>query len=190
MRYRTPVCPVLVVIVLATSLFAQDQQQSAAEQYFTNTVLVDQNGTSHEFYRGLLKGKTVVITSFHTSCTSSVPVYNRTLEKIQAVFDVRMVSELLIISITLDPENDTPAKLRDYATKFNAGRGWLFLTGSKQNVELLLKKLGYYVEDIDSHSSLITIGNDKTSLWKKANGLAKAGDVIEIVRSVLEDEGN
>ncbi|QQS40639.1 MAG: SCO family protein [Acidobacteriota bacterium] len=190
MRYRTRVYTALVLLISAVSMFAQNEQPSAAEQYFTNTELVDQNGTPHKFFSGLLKGKTVVISSFHTSCTSTVPVYNRTLGKIQEEFKDRMGSELLIISITLDPENDTSGKLKEYAAKFNAGPGWLFLTGSKADVEFMLRKLGYYVEDIEAHNSVITVGNGKTSLWKKVNGLANAGDVIEAVRGVLDDKGN
>jgi len=50
--------------------------------------------------------------------------------------------------------------------------GWQFLTGEKQNVDLVLKKLGQYVESRDAHSNLIIVGNEPTGLWKKAFGLA------------------
>lgn len=190
MKYRTRVYAVLVLLILSVLLLAQEQQTSGAEQYFTNTELVDQDGKSWRFYQEILKGRTVVISSFHASCTSTVPIYNGSLEKIQQAFEGRMGSDLLIVSITMDPESDTPAKLKDYAPRFNAGPGWLFLTGSKQNVEFMLKKLGYYVAALEDHSSVFTIGNEKTSLWKKALGLAKSEDLIEIVRSVLDDTGN
>ncbi len=180
---------VTLLLVLAVPLYSQDSDTSAAETYFTNTVLIDQNGESHRFFEDLLKGKTVVISSFHTSCNGVALVYNRHLGKIQEAFEDRMGSELFFISITLDPEKDTPARLKEYAKKFDAGPGWLFLTGSRQNVDFMLKKLGYFVADIEDHNSTFTIGNVRTSLWKKAFGLAKAEDLIKIVRSVLDDEG-
>ena len=77
--------------------------------------------------------------------------------------------------------------LKDYARKFGAKPGWYFLSGKKQNVELALRKIGMFVEARDDHSTVMIIGNLQTGLWKKAMGLAKPEQLIEIVDSVLND---
>ena len=93
------------------------------------------------------------------------------------------------MSITVDPKNDTPDKLGAYAKRFNAKRGWYFLSGDIANVETALRKLGKYVENREAHDTVLLIGNVSTRLWKKANGLAEADEIIEIVDSVIKDQG-
>ena len=63
------------------------------------------------------------------------------------------------------------------------------LTGKKENLDWALYKLGQYVEEKESHKTVIIVGNEATGLWKKALGMAKADDLIEIVRSVADDKG-
>jgi len=187
---RTILVSFAVVIACSAALIAQDQEPPAAEKYFTNTELVDQNGKTHRFYSDILKEKVVVISCFYSSGEGVDPVLNKNLLQIQKHFKERMGSDLIIVSITVDPERDTPKVLKEYAAKLDAGPGRLFLTGAKENVDLILKKLGYYVDDPEDHSMVMLIGNDRTSLWKKALGLARPSDLIEIVQSVLEDKGN
>lgn len=84
---------------------------------------------------------------------------------------------------------DTPERLLAYAERAGAKPGWHFLTGEKADVDFVLKKLGQYVEAREAHSNLFIIGNEPTGLWKKAIGIAPAEEVIEIVESVLNDQG-
>ena len=96
---------------------------------------------------------------------------------------------VFLVSVSVDPVTDTPARLKEYAAKFHARPGWTFLTGKKENVDWALYKLGQYVEDRDSHKTVIIIGNEPTGLWKKALGLAKAEDLIKIVEEAANDKG-
>ena len=101
------------------------------------------------------------------------------------------VSDLVFfVSISVDPETDTPTRPKEYASRCKARSGWMFLTGKKENVDWALYKLGRYVEQKDGHKTVFIIGNEATGLWKKARGLAKTDDLIEIVKSVADDKGN
>jgi protein SCO1/2 len=164
-------------------------EQSAAQKYFTDVELVNQDGERVRFYSDLLKNRVVVINTFFTTCTSACPPLNRNLEKVQEAFKDRIGKDLFIISISVDPETDTPARLKEYAAKFHAVPGRLFITGKKENVDFALHKLGQYVEDKNEHSTIVIIGNERTGLWKKAFGLAQADELVAIVRSVLDDKG-
>jgi protein SCO1/2 len=162
---------------------------SAAQSYFTDTPLVDQDGRQLRFYSDLLKGKVVVINSFFTTCKDSCPVMAATLARLQERIGDRLGKSVHLISITVDPEVDTPAKLKEFAEHMKAKPGWEFVTGKKESLEIVLRKIGQYAENRDSHTSLFIIGNEQTGLWKKALGMAKPDDIISIVESVINDPG-
>jgi protein SCO1/2 len=167
----------------------QEQAQSPAAKYFSDVELLDQDGRKVRFYSDVLKGKTVVINAFFTTCTSVCPPMNRNMEKIQKALGDRVGKDVLLVSISVDPATDTPAVLKDYSQKFHAGPGWLFLTGRKENVDWALYKVGQYVESKDDHTTVIIVGNEATGLWKKMFGMGKADELLQIVRSVADDKG-
>jgi protein SCO1/2 len=87
------------------------------------------------------------------------------------------------------PETDTPPKLKEYAERMGAKQGWYFLTGTRAEVDAALRKIGQYAEAREMHKNIIIAGNDRTGLWKKAMGVAKADEVYEVVASVVDDRG-
>lgn len=164
-------------------------ESSPAAKYFSDVELTDQDGKKVRFYSDVLKGKTVVVNAFFTSCTSVCPPMNRNMEKIQEALGDRVGRDVFLVSITVDPEVDTPTRLKEYAQKFHAGRGWIFLTGKKENLDWALYKLGQYVEKKDDHKTIFIIGNEPTGLWKKAFGMANVAELIQVVESVVNDKG-
>ena len=167
----------------------QPEDSSPARKYFSDVELLDQDGRKLRFYSDVLKGKIVVVNAFFITCVSVCPPMNRNMEKIQAALGDRVGRDVFLVSLTVDPLNDTPPRMKEYAQRFHAKPGWLFLTGKKENVDWALYKLGQYVEARDDHSTIIIVGNETTGLWKKAFGLGKAEELIEIVRSVADDQG-
>jgi protein SCO1/2 len=165
------------------------QEQSAAAKYFSDVELLDQDGRKVRFYSDVLKGKTVVVNAFFTTCTSVCPPMNRNMEKIQAALGDRLGKEVFLVSISVDPATDTPPRLKEYSQKFHAKPGWLFLTGKKENVDWALYKVGQYVESKDDHTTVIIVGNETTGLWKKMLGIGKIAELVEIVESVANDKG-
>ena len=162
--------------------------QSAAQKYFTDVVLLNQDNEKMRFYSDLLKGKVVIINAFFATCLGSCLPMSRNLEKVQEALGARLGKEVNIISISVDPIVDTPASLKQYAKKLHARAGWYFLTGDKENVDFALKKLGQFVEVKENHLNIFIIGNERTGLWKKAFGLARSDELIKVVESVLNDQ--
>jgi protein SCO1/2 len=163
--------------------------QDAARSYFGDIPLVDQSGRTQRLYSDLLADRSVVIDVMFTSCTGVCPVMSRTFAHLQDWLGDRLGRDVHLISISVDPENDTPAKLAEYAARYKARPGWYFLTGSKENVEAALRKLGQKAGNREDHQNLFLIGNDRTGLWKKAFGLAKPEEIQPIVESVVNDRG-
>jgi protein SCO1/2 len=162
---------------------------SPAHAYFGDIRLIDQDGREMRLYSDLIKDKVVVIDVMFTACVGACPIMSSTFAKIQDRLGERLGKDVHLISISVDPVNDTPARLKEFAARFNARPGWFFLTGSKENVDAALRKLGQYVETREAHQNLFLIGNDRTGLWKKAFGLAKPEDIFPVVDSVVNDEG-
>lgn len=188
----------LLIVCLASSLVVGQEStakqtpdanaESAAKKYFTDVMLVNQHGEKMRFYSDLLQGKVVIINSFFATCAGSCLPLNRNLEKLQQGLGAHMGKDVHIISISVDPAVDTPANLKAYAKKLNAGPGWYFLTGTKESVEFALKKIGQFVDNKQDHLNIFIIGNERTGLWKKAFGLAKSDELMKVVDSVLADQ--
>lgn len=159
-----------------------------AKTYFTDVVLVNQNGEKVRLYSDLLQGKVVIINSFFATCAGSCLPLTRNLEKLQQALGTRMGKDVHILSISVDPAVDTPTRLKAYAKKLNAGPGWHFLTGDKESVDFALKKIGHFVDSKESHLNIFIIANERTGLWKKAFGLAKPDELMKVVDSVLNDQ--
>ena len=160
---------------------------SPAEKYFSDVELINQDGQKMRFYSDVLKDKVVVINTFFTTCTGVCPPINRTLERMQEALGDRLGKDAFLVSMSVDPETDTPVRLKEYSRRFHARPGWIFLTGKKENVDWALYKLGQYVETKDNHTNIIIIGNEPKGLWKKAFGLAKADELMKIVEDVIND---
>jgi protein SCO1/2 len=188
---------IFVLFIACSSLMAQEPSkqaptangESGAKDYFTDVLLVNQNGEKMRFFSDLLQGKVVVINSFFATCKGSCLPLNRNLEKLQKALGEHMGREVNFISISVDPTVDTPTNLKAYAKKLNAGPGWYFLTGDKENVDFALKKLGQFVDDKNDHLNIFIIANVPTGLWKKAFGLAQDVELLKVVESVLNDKG-
>lgn len=160
---------------------------SEAREYFTDTVLVDQNGQEHRFYTDLVAGRTVVINPFFATCSGSCPVMHRALRQAQATLADRLGDDVFFLSITVDPDGDTPERLRAYAEAFDAGPGWSFLTGPQANVQRILAKLGQQVSQKEAHQAIFLVGNERTGLWQKVFGLGPPEDLLAAVQAVADD---
>lgn len=146
--------------------------------------LVDVNGKPVAL-RELLDGRSAVMVNFiFTTCTTICPVMTSTFQQVQEKLgkdrnDVRMVS------ISIDPENDTPRKMKEYAARHNAGSQWLFLTGTLANSIEVQKALGVFAGEKMNHKPVTLMkAEGSRSQWVRLEGLADAGQVVEEYRKL------
>jgi protein SCO1/2 len=177
------------LVELIDRLAAPAAAPNPAQSYFGEIPLVNQDGQTMRLYSDLLRDRIVIIDFMFTSCTGACPIMSNNFAKIQDWLGNRLGKDVYLLSVTVDPVNDTPARLKEYAARYKARPGWYFLTGTKENVDAALRKLGNYVESPEAHQNLFIIGNERSGLWKKAFGLASPEALIPIVQSVVEDKG-
>jgi protein SCO1/2 len=177
---------VLASFGAASSTGTQGAEGSgAARAYFTDTVLVDQDGRSHRFYSDLVAGRVVIVNIIFTGCRSSCPIIMGRLVELQDLLGPKR-GDVSILSISVDPVLDTPQALHAYADGLKAGPGWYFLTGAKEAVDTVLRRLGNRASNPEDHSDVIVVGNDASGSWIKLTAIATTED---IARAVLEVAG-
>ena len=157
-----------------------------AEKYFPNLELLTQDGTQVHFYDDLLKGRTVLINFLFTTCKGVCSTMTANLARVQKYLADRLGRDIVMISISVDPETDTPPVLKAYAEKFNVQPGWYFLTGKKDNVEWVLYKLGGYVPDKNDHTSLLIVGNVAHGGWRKVPSLDNPAAIAKIALDLAQ----
>ena len=168
----------LLFCSLASSLSAQDHGWPVAAQVSGPDVqVITQRGERLRFNSELLKGRVAIVTGFFTSCTSMCPITQESLAHVAKLLGPRLGKDVIIVSLSVDAENDTPARMKDWAEKFHIGAGWTLATGNKADMQTLLKSLGLAVELPQRHQSLLMIGNEasgwvRISSWTPAEKLA------------------
>jgi protein SCO1 len=146
---------------------AQANQQPAT---MPDVPVLDQNGKRLRFYSDLVRGRTVAINFIYTSCTTLCPMLTANFRQVQEDLGARIGRDVELISITVDPVTDIPAKLRAFAAQFDAGPGWAFVTGAKPNIDRLLERLGQLPGKPDEHTPLVMIRNDRIGGWTHVDG--------------------
>ena len=147
--------------------------------------LLDQNGRKIRFYTDLVKGQTVAINFIFTTCTTICPPLGATFARVQKELGDKVGRDVRFISISVDPAIDTPERLKAWGAKFHAGDGWTFVTGSKPQVDELLRALGASSARREDHTPTILIGNDARGSWTRTYGLAKSSQLVQIINDAI-----
>src|SRR5262245_61598454 len=157
-----------------------------------NPVLLDQQGARVRFYDDLVAGRTVVIQFMYTRCEGACPVATSTLVAAQQQLQEHMGRDLFFVSISIDPERDTPDDLAAYARAHGVGPGWTLVTGAAADIEELRRALGAYDLDPEvdrvrsNHSAMLIIGNDRKDRWTMVSALTTATAVARAIRRVID----
>jgi len=151
---------------------------------FPNVLLRTQSGAAVRFYDDVLKGRVVTINFFFTTCTTICPRTTANLVKVQDALGASLGRDVMMISITVDPNTDTPPVLERYARAHGARPGWFFLTGSQKDIDQVRRHLGVNRDggDKTQHTGMLSYGNEATGQWAATPAMA---DPAQIARSVL-----
>ncbi len=109
-----------------------------------------------------LRGKAVALAFIYTGCPDICPMLTQKMVDVQDALGAEFGAKVAFLSITLDPERDTPEVLKDYARFWGARlEGWTFLTGSPEAVRDVTRRYGVFFAKKDDgsveHSQLTTL---------------------------------
>ena len=149
--------------------------------------VLDQEGASLHFYSDLVQGRVVAVNFLFTNCTTICPPLGVTFAKLRKLLGERAGRDVHLISVSVDPVNDTPARLKAWASKFGFGPGWSLVTGKPDDITRLLKALGAYTADPNDHPPLVLIGSDAKHYWTRAYGLAPPPKLAALIDQVARE---
>jgi cytochrome oxidase Cu insertion factor (SCO1/SenC/PrrC family) len=110
------------------------------------------------------------------------------LNQVRSLMAEVVRDEVWFVSISVDPERDTPEAMKAFAKKQRVDESrWLFLTGPKQNLDFIVKRLGQYTQEVEAHSTLMLAGNDKTRHWTRVMPMVPPAGVAEQLRALAEE---
>ncbi len=154
------------------------------ENYFPDLEVVDQDGRKLKFYSDVLKGKQVVISFMFTSCEDLCPITTSRLVQVKSLLGRSASKDLLFVSLSVDPANDTPEKLRAFADAFGTGENWILLTGKKEVMRQINSKLGNKSKARSQHRNEVVLGNEALGEWQRNSAFIEperlAFDILQL----------
>ncbi len=118
-----------------------------------------------------------------TTCTTICPVLSAGLASLRAELGEK-AAKVQIISITIDPGHDRPERLKEYGSRFNAGAGWTFLTGNRDDIGRVLQAFDAFIVDKMSHEPLYFLRGPNSDEWIRIRGLVGIGDLLNELHGI------
>jgi len=113
-----------------------------------SVTLIDQDGQT--FNLSQTRGKVVVLSLVYTHCPDICPITTSKMKQIQdRIHAAGLDKQVQLVTFTVDPERDTSEVLKRYEGLFHADpSNWVFLSGTSDQIGILIKELGLYVERV------------------------------------------
>lgn len=156
---------------------------------FADVALRDQDSRERRLESDVIGDRIVVMDFVYTSCTTVCPVVSAIMSEVQSKLGARVGRDVALVSMTVDPVRDTPARLRDYARARGAGPGWSWLTGSATAVNDTLKGLGTWTPDFEDHPVVMMVGDGRSGQWTRFYGFADPAALVAQVESLTAARG-
>lgn len=148
-----------------------------------NVTLLNQDGKKLNFRELVDSGKPVIIDFIYTTCTTICPVLSVSFTNLRKELGAD-ADKVQLISISIDPEHDRPEQMKKYLSRFRAGKGWDFLTGSREDINRVLKSLDADVIDKMSHEAVYLLKAPHSDDWVRIKGLLNKGELLSELRRI------
>jgi protein SCO1 len=142
-----------------------------------------------------LRGKVVAVTFIYASCTDTCPLLTAKMAGLQAALGADFGPKVFFLSITVDPERDTPAVLQRYAQAHGVNfAGWAFLTGTPAQIRQVARQYGIYYKktargDVD-HTFLTSLVDQSGTLRVQYLGVRFDPDeLLRDLQTLVRGEG-
>jgi cytochrome oxidase Cu insertion factor (SCO1/SenC/PrrC family) len=145
-----------------------------------DVAVVNQDGRQLKFNSDVIGNRIAVIDTIFTSCTTICPVSGANFEHLAKKLGDRLGRDVVLVSVSVDPLNDTPQRLKSWGARFHADNGWTLLTGNKPELDQLLKSLGLFAPERQDHPSTVLIGSSAGG-WTRASALASPDKILNAI---------
>jgi protein SCO1/2 len=147
----------------------------------TDTPLLDQDGRSVRLKSDIIGDRIAIVGFVYTSCTTVCPVVSAMLAQTQAKLGARAGRDVKLVTLTVDPVRDTPARLKAHGKQHGAGPGWTLVTGAKPQVDEALKAFDAYTPNFTDHPPVVYVGDAKAGKWLRFYGFPSPDQLMNAV---------
>jgi protein SCO1/2 len=181
----------LVALALALTLFpapvrAGGVPRAWADYRVPDVVLLDQDGERVRLKTLLPAGDKPVFVQFvFTSCTTICSILGAVFANFQKALGPD-AKDVRFLSVSIDPDHDTPARLKRFLARFDAGPNWTFVTGDRADIKLVAKAFDAWVEDKMSHAPLTFMWSPAQQRWVRLTGFMGPAEMAEVYKEALE----
>jgi protein SCO1/2 len=162
----------------------QETRRSLASYSIPDVTLTDQKGEAVHVRALLETDKPVLLNFIFTTCTAICPVMSATFAQAQGELGEDS-NKVLMVSVSIDPEQDTPKALAAYAERFHAGPQWTFLTGSLEDSIAVQKAFDAYRGDKMNHAPLTLLRASPEGEWVRYDGFATTAELVKEARAMI-----
>ena len=164
----------------------QHHHQTPAPEQYTRVVasydppdvtLVDMTGTAVALRSVLNHAGPVLLQFIFTTCPTVCPVLSEVFAAAQDTLGPE-ANNVRMVSISIDPEHDTPARLQEYAQKFRAKQQWRFLTGKRQDIVAVQKAFEAYWTNKMRHEPRTYLRAAPDAPWVRLDGFVSATELV------------
>lgn len=145
--------------------------------------LIREDGSKVEFLSELADERPVVLNFIYTSCTAICPMLSHTFAQFQEQLGDD-AGKVRMVSVSIDPEHDTPARLAAYAKRFDAGPQWFHYTGTVEASISVQKAFGAYYGDKMNHRPAVFMRAGPGKPWVRLDGFTTADDLVKEYRNL------
>ncbi|MEJ2618967.1 MAG: SCO family protein [Candidatus Thiodiazotropha sp.] len=159
-------------------------QVKHASYHLPDVKLISHRGEPLQLADILDSDKPVMLNFIFTTCTTICPVLSASFHQVQKILGDE-VGSLSMVSITIDPDYDTPEQLMEYSKRFKAGDQWNFYTGSYNDIVSVEKAFDIFRGSKMNHEPITLIRGQGGKHWTRIDGLASAEDIVKEYKKVV-----
>ena len=157
--------------------FAAEPARSVQRVTLPPVRLRPHTGAPTDLAGALGDDRPVLLNFVFTSCTTICPPMSQIFAATQERLGARR-EQVRMVSISIDPGHDTPARLRDYAARFDAGAQWRFLTGSAEAIDAVQRAFNVYRPDKMGHTPVTFVRPRGARQWVRLDGFTHPDRLI------------
>ena len=194
MPLRTVYYPVAILLIVILCLPVTGKCESEKPKYqrtvheyaIPDVTLINQDGKKVRLKSFLRPTDKIIILDFiFGTCTTICPVLSASFVNFQNKLGAE-ASKAQLVSISIDPEHDTPKVLKAYLKRYKAKSGWDFLTGSRENIDRVTSAFNAYTSDKMQHYPLTFVYSPVQDRWFRIDGLVATSELLDEYQKALK----
>lgn len=183
------ICGLMIVMTLGFSAdcsYAESKRYQRSEEKYVipDVTLISQDRKKVRLVELLDPGKPVLVDFIYGTCTTICPILSAGYSSLQRKLGDD-ADKVLLVSISIDPEYDTPEVMSEYLKRYQAKPGWLFLTGTREDIDKTMRAFDAYVPNKMAHYPITFMRGPGRDHWLRIYGLIGTSDLMKEYQGLL-----